>query len=238
VRNNTVDDKVILITGTSRGLGRYLAEYYCKKGFKVIGCSRSPSQYSDSNYKHFEGDISEMGFIREIFKFIKSEFGRLDVLVNNAVANPPFVNSVLLAADSVEKALKINVIAPMMFCQEAIKLMKKQVAGRIINIGSMVSKHEELGGAIYSTCKSAINTYSRVIAKEVSKTGITVNVVAVSALETELSEKLDHDFLMNVLKRNAIDKMGEMKDVSNLIDFLIRKESSAITSQILFLGGV
>ena len=234
---NNSTHKVVLITGTSRGLGKYLVENFMTSGYHVVACSRGKVEFKDKLYTHMEGDIADPQFKAEVFKFIKVVLGRLDVLINNAVFNPSIISSILLPYDDTERALKLNVLAPMMFCQEAIKIMRRNKYGRIINIGSMVTKHTDLGGAIYSTCKSAIDTYSKVIARDVSKIGITVNVLAVSAIKTDLSDRLDPAFLKQVLSRNAIPEMGEMSDIANLMDFLIKEESSAITGQVIYLGG-
>jgi 3-oxoacyl-[acyl-carrier protein] reductase len=126
----------------------------------------------------------------------------------------------------------------MLCTREAIKLMLKNKFGRIINLGSMASKHEVPGESLYTSTKSAINAYSRVVAKEVAKMGITVNVIAPSAIETELSKKINRDALNEVLSRNAINELGDFTDVSNIIDSLIKPESKAITGQLIYLGGV
>jgi 3-oxoacyl-[acyl-carrier protein] reductase len=237
--NDIIEDrKVILITGTSKGLGRYLAEYYVEKGFYVIGCSRNSIDFTNKLYKHFELDIIDEKKIIEIFNFIRTQTKRLDVLINNAVANPIILSSALISYSDMESAYKTNVFSTMLFCREAIKIMIRKKFGRIINIGSMVTKHESFGGILYSPTKAAINSYSRVLAKEINKAGITVNVVSPSVIKTDLSEKTNKLELSAILSRNAIKDFGKMADISNLIDLLIKKESEALTGQIFYLGGV
>jgi 3-oxoacyl-[acyl-carrier protein] reductase len=237
--NDKIEDrKVILITGTSKGLGRYLAEYYVEKGFYVIGCSRNSIDFTNKSYKHFELDIIDEKKVIEIFNFIRTETKRLDVLINNAVHNPIILSSALISYSDMENAYKTNVFSTMLFCREAIKIMLRKKFGRIINIGSMVTKHESFGGILYSPTKAAINSYSRVLAKEINKAGITVNVVSPSVIKTDLSEKTNKLELSAILSRNAIKDFGKMSDISNLIDLLIRKESEALTGQIFYLGGV
>jgi 3-oxoacyl-[acyl-carrier protein] reductase len=232
------DRKVILITGTSKGIGLYLAQHYISKGFQVIGCSRNSVDFSDSLYTHICADISEEQDILEIYKFIRKDIKRLDVLINNAAINPAIVSAALLPYETISQTFRTNVFAPMLFCREAVKLMTRNKFGRIINMGSMASKHEVPGEALYTSTKTALNAYSRVLAKEVAKAGITVNVIAPSAIRTELSGKINPMALQEVLSRNAIAEYGEMNDVSNIIDVLIKEESSAITGQIIYLGGV
>lgn len=230
--------KVFLITGTSRGVGRYLAEYYTGLGHDVIGCSRGVSDIETHSYKHFEVDISDEKNIQLIFSHIRKEYKKLDVVINNAVSNPANISSALLNYKSIEETFRVNLFSTMIICREAIKLMVRAKSGRIINMGSMVTKHEEFGGSLYTPSKAAVNSYSRILAKEVYRSGITVNVVAPSAIETDLAKNSDQEELIKALSRNAIKEYGKMEDVSNMIDFLIKGESSALTGQIFYLGGV
>ena len=230
--------ETILITGTSRGIGHYLAAYYLNLGHQVIGCSRSKSAIENNQYKHFEIDLANENEILEMFKTIRKEYKSISVLINNAAINPAIIMAPLLPYETISNTFKVNVFATMMCTREAIKLMLKNKFGRIINLGSMASKHEVPGESLYTSTKSAINAYTRVVAKEVAKLGITVNVIAPSAIETELSNQINRDALNEVLSRNAINELGDFKDVSNIIDSLIKPESKAITGQLIYLGGV
>jgi len=229
---------VILITGTSKGIGRYLAEYYLFKNNNVIGCSRSESTIKHENYNHIIADISNEKEILNIYLFIRKNFKKLDVLINNAGINPSILSAALLPASLIKKVYEVNVFASMLFCREAVKMMALKKTGRIINIGSMATKHEVKGESLYTSTKAAMIAYSKVLAKEVYKMGITVNVVAPSVVETELSMKINQIALQEVLNRNAISHYGKMEDISNVIDLLIEEKSSAITGQLIFLGGV
>jgi 3-oxoacyl-[acyl-carrier protein] reductase len=234
----TKNIETILITGTSRGIGHYLATYYLNLGYQVIGCSRSKSSIEYNQYKHFEIDLANEYEILEMFKSIRKEYKSISVLINNAAINPAIIMAPLLPYETISNTFKVNVFATMLCSREAIKLMLKNKFGRIINLGSMASKHEVPGESLYTSTKSAINAYTRVVAKEVAKMGITVNVVAPSAIETELSNQVNRDALNEVLSRNAINELGDFKDVSNIIDTLIKRESKALTGQLIYLGGV
>jgi 3-oxoacyl-[acyl-carrier protein] reductase len=238
MNNNLGDRKIILITGTSKGIGRYLAEYYIENGFFVIGCSRQPINIASKFYKHFELDIANEIQIIELFNSIRREFKKIHVLINNAAINPAIISAALLPYNTIEKVFKVNVFGVMLFCREAVKLMARNKFGRIINIGSMATRHEVPGEALYTSSKSAIIAYSRVLAKESFRLGITVNVIAPSAIKTELSNKINQESLYEVLSRNAISDYGNMRDVSNIIDLIIDDNSIAITGQIIYLGGV
>tara|TARA_B110000240_G_scaffold166937_1_gene188504 strand:+ start:13428 stop:14144 length:717 start_codon:yes stop_codon:yes gene_type:complete len=229
---------VMLITGTSKGVGNYLANYYIDKGFTVIGCSRSECDISNKNYIHIIADLSSEKEILNIFKIIRKDFKRLDVLVNNAVVNPTDLNIALIPYKTIEHSFKVNVFAPILFCREALKIMSRNKFGRIINIGSMLTKHEIPGTSLYTTTKSALTPFTRILSKEVFSLGVTANVLSISAIKTDLSENVKGSILNDVLNRNAIKKYGDLSDVSNSIDYLIKEESNAVTGQTIYLGGV
>ena len=238
MKNFSSKKNIILITGTSRGIGRYLAEYYLNKGNYVIGCSRSKSDLVDDDYTHFQKDISKEADILEIFKFIRKQYRRIDVLINNAAINPNILVAGLLSYEMIEETFKTNVFSSMIFCRESIKLMSRKKFGRIVNISSMAVKHEVIGESLYTSTKAALTAYTKVIAKEINDFGITANILAPSAIHTDLSAKINQEALMEVLSRNAIKSLGEMKDVSTAIDFIISENSSSITGQVIYLGGV
>jgi 3-oxoacyl-[acyl-carrier protein] reductase len=229
----------ILITGTSRGIGKYLADHYSdSKDNLVFGCSRNVSSIQKENYIHYNTDLSSHDNIIQLFRSIKKDYGRLDVLVNSAAINiipSPFV---LIPEQNILDLFNINLFAPMTCCREAVKVMSRNKFGRIINLSSMAVRHEVPGESIYTSSKAALTSFTRVLAKEVNKIGITCNVVAPSAIETGLLSNINKDALNEVINRNAIHHHGEMKDVSNAIDWIISPESCAITGQVIYLGGV
>lgn len=229
---------VILISGASRGLGRHLAEHFCRQEALVIGCSRSEASMPYDNYSHFQVDISQEDEVRQLFLEIRKAYGRLDVLINNAAINPAISLFMAVPTATIIKSFETNLLGSMLMCRGAIRLMLPAHFGRIINIGSMAVKLEVVGETIYTAMKAALVAYTRVLAKEVYSLGITCNVVAPSALPTEMSAQISAEALADVLKRNAIPAVGEFGDVANVIECLISRESHAVTGQAIYLGGV
>lgn len=236
--DSLINQPVMLITGTSKGVGHYLADYYLDKGFVVIGCSRTPGVSKHVNYVHLITDIANEDEILNVFKYIRKEYKRLDILINNAAINPAILSVAFLPYDTIQKIFKVNVFAPILFSREAIKLMSRNKFGRIINIGSMATRHEVPGEALYTSTKASVIAFTRVLAKEVISSGITANVVAPSVIETDLSKAINQEALQEVLSRNAIKGYGDFGDVSNTIDYLIKEESKSVTGQVIYLGGV
>jgi 3-oxoacyl-[acyl-carrier protein] reductase len=229
---------VVLISGTSRGLGRYLAEHYCRSGARVIGCSRGDVELSYENYSHVRADVSKEADVRNLFSGIRRAHGRLDLLVNNAAVNPSLSLYLAVPATSVVKSFETNLLGAMLMCQAATRLMMPAGFGRLVNIGSMAQKLEVEGEAVYTAMKSALASFTRVLAKEVYRYGITCNVVAPAALPDGLSASVPAAALDTVLKRNAIPHVGAFDDVANVLDFLASRRSQAVTGQVIYLGGV
>ena len=229
---------VILITGTSKGIGKYLADYYSKKGSFVIGCSRGSIDFELANYKHFQLDITNENSVKKMFLEIRKEFGKLDTLINNAGVNYALSPALLVPYESALKTLEINILGTFLMSREAVKLMMKNSFGRIINFGSMAVKHEIKGEAIYTASKAAIVSMTKVFSKEVFDLGITCNVISPSAINTDLLEDIDGKALDEILSRNAINDFGEFEDISNVTDWLMRGNSHKITGQNIYLGGV
>ena len=225
----------MVITGTSKGIGRYLAEYYLSEGYFVVGCSRSSSDINDANYRHFCLDVADEAKIVELFGHLYAEQKQVDVLINNAgIAS---MNHCLLTpVSTVEKVLRTNVIGTFLFCREGAKLMKQ--GGRIVNFATVATPLKLEGEAIYASSKAAVKSLTEILARELSPMGITVNAVGPTPVETDLVRSVPKEKMQALIQRQAIPRYGEMRDISNVIDFFIRPESDFVTGQTLYLGGV
>ncbi|MBU4349011.1 SDR family oxidoreductase [bacterium] len=228
---------IILITGDRKGIGRYLSEYYLEKGITVIGCSRSETDLKHKNYQHFCLDVSDEQAVKKMYSQIRQTHGRLDVLINNAGVDLSFAPILLVPYKSALRTVEINLLGTFLMSREAAKIMMKNSFGRIINFSSMLVKHEIKGTAIYTASKSAIISFTRVMAKEVYGYNITCNIIAPSAIKTDLMDSVDKDVLKDILKRNAIQELCKTEDISNTIDWFIKTTSNSITGQIIYMGG-
>jgi len=228
---------VMLITGTRKGIGRYLVEYYVSKGYQVIGCSRSDVDYELEHYHHFCFDVADEGNVKQMFAEIRKQYGKLDVLINNAgIAS---MNHVLLTPiKTVNKILQTNVVGTFLFCREAAKLMQKRRFGRIINFATVAIPLKLEGEAIYASSKAAVVTLTEILARELSNMGITVNAVGPAPIKTDLIRSVPQEKMVALLDRQAIRRFGEFRDISNVINFFIRPESDFVTGQVIYLGGV
>ena len=226
----------MLITGTRKGIGRYLAEYYIDRGFYVYGCSRNPVDFELENYCHYCLNVSDQKEVKKMLSEIRKKHKRLDVLINNAAVNTALLPVMLVPYESALETVEINLLGTFLVSREAAKMMMKNTCGRIVNVSSMAVKHEVEGEAIYTASKAAVISLTRVMAKEFNLYGITCNVIAPAALKTDLIDAVDKQTVDRLLERNAIHEFGKMEDVSNSIDWLIRPESQCLL--LSFLLGV
>lgn len=228
--------QVVLITGASKGLGSKLADHFATRNASVIGFSRSPGVLRHANYRHFRVDVRDEQQVHVAFGSIRSEFGKLDVLINNAaIATSQF--AVLTPTASAEDIFKTNFLGSFTVCREAVRIMMKHKYGRIINMSSMMVPLRPAGGAVYSASKAALTQFTQVLAKEVADYGITCNVLGVSAIETDMWKDITKDKLMSLLQELPQKELATLEDITNVIDFFSSKASGAVTAQVVYLGG-
>jgi 3-oxoacyl-[acyl-carrier protein] reductase len=229
---------VVLITGTRKGIGRYLAEYYVNAGFQVIGCSRADVDYSFENYRHFRLDIKDEPAVKKMFQTIRKNYGHIDVLINNAgisTKNYALLTSVL----ELNKVMDTNFVGAVIFCREAIKLMKKICFGRIINISSIHVQLGMEGTSLYGSSKASLEHYSNVLAKEIFQYGITVNTLSLSIVEgTGMNDSLSDHIKFEILNSTISKSILSSNDITNALNFFISKSSKMVTAQNLCLGGI
>ena len=230
------NQNVMVITGTRKGIGRYLAEYYCDRGFQVVGCSREKSYFANENYRHFCVDVADEVGVRGMFHEVSSHLGQVDVLINNAgIAS---MNHILLTPmATIRKIVDTNVIGTFLFSREAAKSMRRN-GGRIVNFATVATPLNLEGEAIYAASKAAVESLTRIMARELAPFRITVNAVGPTPVKTDLIRSVPQDKMDALLARQAIRRFGEFRDISNVIDFMIKPESDFVTGQVVFLGGV
>jgi 3-oxoacyl-[acyl-carrier protein] reductase len=231
------DAPVMLISGTSRGIGKHLATCYLEQGFRVVGCSRRPVERAGDNYLHFVLDVSDETSVKRMFLDVSRIYGRLDVLLNNA--GIAAMNHVLLTPiGAVRNILDTNVVGTFLLSREAAKLMQKRRYGRIINFATVATPLRLEGEAVYAASKAAVISLTQIMARELADFGITVNAVGPTPIETDLIRSVPKQKIDAVVARQAIHRLGEYRDVVNVIDFFLKPESDFVTGQVVFLGGV
>lgn len=228
---------VMVITGTRKGIGRHLAEHYTALGWQVAGCSRGAAEFTHGLYRHYELDVADEPAVRSMLLDVFARLGRVDALVNNAgVAS--MNHTLLTPMSTVEQIMRTNYVGTFLFCREAAKLMQRRQYGRIVNFATVATPLNLEGEAAYAASKAAVESLTRVMARELAGFNITVNAVGPTPTKTDLIRSVPQAKLDALLARQAIHRFGEMSDISNVVDFLVSPASSFVTGQVIYLGGV
>lgn len=230
--------RIMLITGTRKGIGKFLVQYYSKKGYVIIGCSRKPIDYKvPGTYHHFCLDVSEEIKVKEMFSFIRKKYDKLDILINNAGVGS-MNHSLLIPIDTVRKILNTNVLGTFLLSREAAKIMKSNHSGKIINFTSIATVLKLEGEAVYAASKAAIEKLTEILSREYADYGITVNAIAPTPVKTDLIKAVPKEKLDKFLERQSIHRFSTPDDIVKIINFFITKENDMITGQIIYMGGV
>jgi 3-oxoacyl-[acyl-carrier protein] reductase len=232
-----IDQPVILITGTRRGIGRHLALHYLGRGFRVVGCSRQPADLDAEGYWHHCLDVGDEEAVRRLLAEVRERLGGLNALINNA-GIAAMNHALLTPMETVRSVLETNVAGTFLFCREAARLLRAARHARIVTVTTVAVPLRLEGEAIYAASKAAVEMLTRVLARELAPLGITCNAVGPTPIETDLIRGVPREKIDRLLASQAIRRMGQPADVANVIDFFLRPESDFITGQVVYLGGV
>ncbi len=226
----------VLVSGTTRGLGRYLAEHFLAQGDLVTRCGRGEASFVHPNYIHHQLDVANDAAVDRLFEDLRRGWGTIDALINNA--GTASMNAFALTPPaSMRRVMDTNFVAAALFTHRAIRLLRKSPAGRIVNLTTIAVPLRLEGEAIYAASKAALEMLTRVVAKEVGPMGITCNAVGPSVIKTALTQGVPARRLEQLVQSQAIRREATGADVANVIDFFLRPESALVTGQIVYLGG-
>jgi len=229
--------KIIIITGTRKGLGKELAEYFLLQGDVVYGCSRRNGSIEHPHYIHFSINVADEAEVINMVRTIYKAHKRIDILINNAGAAS--MNHFLLTPYSaVQKLMETNFYGTFLLCREVLKFMMRQKSGRIINYSTVAVPLYLEGELAYSSSKAAVEQLTRVLAAEIGQSGVTVNAIGPTPVLTDLIKNVPEDKIAKIIERQSIKRLGKFEDVLNVIKFFIAPESNFITGQIIYLGGI
>lgn len=231
------DRQVMVVTGSRKGIGRHLAETYAKRGFIVEGCSRGEAGWEAENYTHHQVDVADEKQVKAMISSVARRHGRIDVVLNNAAIAS--MNHVLLTpAKTANRMLEVNVTGTMLVSRDAAKVMMRRRYGRIVNFTTIVAPIALAGEAMYAASKSAVVTFTRILAFELGPFGITCNSFGATPIMTDMIRGVPQAKIDAVVNGLAIKRLGTPDDCVNVCDFFISPASDNITGQTLYLGGI
>lgn len=240
-----LENKIALVTGASRGIGKTIASALAKEGAYVIGTATTESGAKAISSDLQQNGLKGTGNILKINDFqsldpfitsIKEEIGPIDILVNNAAITRD--NLVLrMKEEEWQSVIDTDLTAVFRLCQLCMRDMMKARWGRIINIGSVVGNRGNPGQANYTAAKAGIIGFSRTMAIEVASRNITVNVVSPGFIDTDMTKQLREEHKQAILDMVPMNRAGQPEDVAAAVVFLASPAASYITGQTLHVNG-
>ncbi len=237
-------DKIVLVTGASRGIGKAIATKFAEQGAFVIGTATTEnsaeqiSKYIDENKYTGTGlvlNIADKASVEEFGNKLK-ELNPPDILINNAgIARDNLL--IRMKDDEWEDVLDTNLTGMFRITKLCLRAMMKARYGRIINISSVVGLSGNPGQTNYSATKAGMIGFTRSLAREVGSRGITVNAVAPGFIETDMTNELADDVRESMLEQITLGRLGQAEEVASVVEFLASDNAAYITGQTLSVNG-
>lgn len=242
-----LNGKVAVVTGGTRGIGYAIVKKYLENGAKVVlfGSRQETVDKALASLKEENADwevsgdypnLKDAKAVEDALEKVKEKYGRIDILVNNAgVSDSKPVTD--YTAEHFENVMQLNVNAIMNAIMPAVKIMKEQGGGCIINTSSMVSLCGQPSGVAYPTSKYAVNGMTWSLARELGPSGIRVNAVAPGITKTDMVAALPEKMIQPLINAIPLRRVGEPEDVANAFLFLASDMASYVTGEILSVDG-
>jgi 3-oxoacyl-[acyl-carrier protein] reductase len=235
--------RTVLVTGGSRGLGLGIARKLVASGYDVIAVARSDNKElsgavadakrAKKGALHFVSfDLGEIEKIPDLVRDLRKEFGPLFGLVNNAALGRDGVLS-LMHNSQIEELIRINTLSPIVLTKYVVRTMMSDGEGRIVNVASIIGFTGYSGLSVYGATKASMLGFTRSLAREVGRLGITVNAVAPGFLDTDMTHGLAGEQREKVTRRSALRKLAGVDDVANAVEYLLSDKARSISGTVL-----
>lgn len=239
-------DKVVIVTGASRGIGSETAKTLAGYGAKVIvnycGSKEKAKEVVDEIITNggtavaYKANVACANEVEAMFSDVMNQFGRIDILVNNAgITRDNLIMK--MSEEEFTSVINTNLVGAFHCCKQASKIMLKQKSGRIINISSVVGLIGNAGQANYCAAKAGIIGMTKSLAKELGSRQITVNAIAPGFIQTEMTQALSDKVKDMVISQVPLKKLGVTRDIAEAVAFLASEKAAYITGQVLQVDG-
>lgn len=230
----------VVVTGGSRGIGLAISRRLASVGYSVVAVARRESdelrhaiRQAGEDRLHFMAfDLSEVEGIPGFAKRLRDNFGPIYGLINNAGIGTEGLLATMHNSD-IEALVRLNVLSPIILTKYVVRHMMADGAGRIINISSIIATTGYYGLSVYGATKAATTGFTRSLAREVGKLGITVNAVAPGFIATELTRTLSDEARQRIAGRSALRRLPEVDDVASMVEYLLGDGGRNITGTVL-----
>jgi 3-oxoacyl-[acyl-carrier protein] reductase len=236
-------DKLVLVSGSSRGLGLAIVIALLESGYCVASFSRTQTDSIDQLLGQYPErfywqslDAVDYAEVRNFVQEVHHRFGNIYGLVNNAaVASAGIIT--LMKSNDIEKLLQLNLSAVLHLTQYCVNKMLLQKSSCIINISSIIGDHGYSGLSVYSATKAGLNGATHSLARELGPKNIRVNAIAPGYLETDMSSSLSERQKDQIILRTPLGRLGRVSDITGMIEFLLSDKASFLTGQVLTIDG-
>lgn len=238
----SLEGKIALVTGATRGIGKAIAVALVEQGATVIGTATSESgaqsisEYLGGNGKGWVLDVSSSESVDTVVKEITAEFGAPTVLVNNAGITRDNL-MMRMKEDEWEQVVNTNLTSVFRVTKACLRGMTKAKFGRIISISSVVGSMGNGGQTNYSAAKAGLEGFSRSLAAEIGSRGITVNCVAPGFIETDMTKVLPEEHKANLVSKVPASRLGQPEEIAAAVAFLASNGAAYITGETLHVNG-
>jgi len=238
--------KVAIVTGAARGIGRSTAERLAQEGMAVViadlnaeAADRAAQELRDAGHQAMgvQADVAQRASVEAMVERTLSEFGRLDVLVNNAGIAGRAVPLTEVTDDDWEQMMAIDLRSVYLCCQAALRPMLQQGSGSIVNVASIAGKEGNPNMVPYSTAKAGVIGLTKALGKEVAQQGVRVNAIAPAVIGTEILLQLTPEQVNYMTSKIPMARLGKPEEVAEVIAFLASDRSSFVTAQCYDVSG-
>jgi 3-oxoacyl-[acyl-carrier protein] reductase len=233
----------VVVTGGSRGIGLAVGRRLASAGYNVIAVARTESSELKNAIReavaegtgglHFRAfDLSEIDDIPSFIKGLRDDFGSIYGLINNAGIGTEGLLANMHNTE-IEALVRLNILSPIVLTKYVVRQMMADGAGRIINMSSIIATTGYNGLSVYGATKAAATGFTRSLAREVGKLGITVNAIAPGFVDTELTKGLSEDQRQRIAARSALRRLPEVEDVARMVEYLLGEGGRNVTGSVL-----